>query len=87
MCACWVLSVAAATPTSVSDGHWRYNRFLVLAGVLGMLHRDNAITLLASRLARSVDQEGPQKQILTPDKVADVLLDWRMEQLANYKKW
>lgn len=52
-----------------------------------MLHRDNAITLLASRLARSVDQEGAQKQILTPDKVADVLLDWRMEQLANYKKW
>lgn len=49
--------------------------------------RDNAITLLASRLARSVDQEGPEMHVLTPQKVALALLDWRTEQLANYKKW
>ncbi|CAM9399100.1 unnamed protein product, partial [Hapterophycus canaliculatus] len=42
---------------------------------------------MASRLARSVDQEGPEMHVLTPHKVALVLMDWRTEQLGNYKKW
>lgn len=49
--------------------------------------RDNAITLLASRLARSVEFEGSEMHRLTPAKVAFVLLAWRKEQLNNYKKW
>lgn len=49
--------------------------------------RDNAITLLGSRLARSVDFEGSETHMLTPEKVATVLLLWRKEQLGNYKKW
>lgn len=52
-----------------------------------MDERDNAITLLASRLARSVDFEGAENGVLTPGKVGTVLLLWRKEQLTNYKKW
>ena len=52
-----------------------------------MCARDNAITLLASRLARTVGQEGIQKHGLTPNVVANVLACWRTEQLTNYKKW